>query len=176
MSGPTSLPEPIRASVLTCSDRSARGEREDAAGPRLVELLASWGVSARLADPVVDDRSAISNALRRLATECELIVTTGGTGLGPRDVTPEATRDVIEREAPGFTEEIRRRGAAQFPRAILSRAVCGTMRREDGETLVLNLPGSPNGAVESLTWVRAPLLHGLKVLSGGLRDCRDDPA
>jgi len=166
------MTQALRAVVLTCSDRSARGEREDAAGPRLVELLASWGLCARLADPVTDDRAKIAGELRRLAQECELIVTTGGTGLGPRDVTPEATRDVIEREAPGFTEEIRRRGAATFPRAILSRAACGTV----GSAMILNLPGSPNGAVESLTLVRAPLLHGLKVLSGGLRDCKDDPA
>ena len=161
----------FRAAVVTVSDRSAAGERDDATGPRLVAALAELGVVARLAPPVPDDRAGLAAVLRDLATSNDLVVTTGGTGLGPRDVTPEATRDVVERLAPGFPEEMRRKSAERFPRAILSRAVAGTL----GRCLIVNLPGSPSGAVECLGFVAAPLLHGLKVLGGGLRDCQDDP-
>ncbi len=162
----------MKAAVLTVSDRTARGEREDATGPELARTLREWGFDVDCPAPVLDDRAAIAACLRELAADHVLVVTTGGTGLGPRDVTPEATRDVIEREAPGFPEEMRRRSAERFPRAILSRAVAGTV----GRCLVLNLPGSPSGALECLELVREPLIHGLKVLDGGLRDCKDDPA
>jgi molybdenum cofactor biosynthesis protein B len=162
----------IRAAVLTVSDRSSRGEREDATGPRLRELLEGMGATVTLADPVADERGPIGAAIRLLAADHDVLLTTGGTGLGPRDVTPEATRDVIDREAPGFSEEMRRRSAERFPRAILSRGVSGTV----GRCLVLNLPGSPNGAVECVEFVGPVLLHAVKVLRGGLGDCKDDPA
>lgn len=162
----------MKAAVLTVSDRSAAGERADATGPRLRARLEQLGFDVFCAPPVPDERDQIADRLRELAANHALVLTTGGTGLGPRDVTPEATRDVVERLAPGFVEEVRRRGAAQFPNAILSRAVCGTL----GRCLILNLPGSPKGAVESLDFVAAMLQHGLNVLQGGLRDCKDDPA
>jgi len=162
----------FRAAVLTVSDRSSRGERTDATGPRLRAALEALGARVTTAPPVADERAQISARLRELAASHSLVLTTGGTGLGPRDVTPEATRDVIDREAPGFSEEMRRRSAERFPRAILSRGVSGTI----GRCLVLNLPGSPNGAVECLDFVAPVVVHALKVLTGGLGDCQDDPA
>ncbi len=162
----------FRAAVLTVSDRAARGDREDATGPRLRALLERFGATVTLADAVPDEREVIAAALRRLAAASDVVVTTGGTGLAPRDVTPEATRDVLDREAPGFAEEMRRRSAAGFPRAVLSRGVCGTI----GRCLVLNLPGSPSGAAECLEFVASVLPHAVKVLRGGLADCADDPA
>src|SRR5262249_52466506 len=152
----------VKAAVLTVSDRSARGERVDASGPALRARLSAMGFEVTLAPAVSDERSAISSEIRRLAASHELVVTTGGTGLSPRDVTPEATRDVIDREAPGFVEEMRRRSAESFPRAILSRAVAGTV----GRCLVINLPGSPSGAVECLDHVASVLPHAVKVLGG----------
>ncbi len=159
------------AAILTVSDRAARGEREDATGPRLRAALESLGLRVTVAPPVPDDRALIAARLRDLAAAHVLIVTTGGTGLSPRDVTPEATRDVIEREAPGFSEEMRRRSAALFPRAILSRGVSGTL----GRCLIVNLPGSPNGAVECIGFVAPVIAHALRVLTDGLSDCADDP-
>ena len=161
----------LRAAILTISDRASRGERDDATGPRLRAALEELGAVVTMATPVADERAEIADRLRGLAGDHSLVVTTGGTGLGPRDVTPEATRDVIEREAPGFSEEMRRRSAEQFPRAILSRGVTGTL----GRCLIVNLPGSPNGAVECFGYVAPVIRHALKVLSGGLGDCQDDP-
>jgi len=161
----------VKAAVLTVSDRAARGEREDASGPALAEDLRALGFEVTAAGAVPDERAAIADRLRVLAADHALVLTTGGTGLAPRDVTPEATRDVIERLAPGFVEEIRRRSAERFPNAILSRAVCGVL----GRCLILNLPGSPRGARECLGFVAPVIAHGLKVLGGGLGDCKDDP-
>jgi len=160
----------MKAAVLTVSDRSSRGERADATGPALRDALAALGFTVTLAPPVADERALIAARLRELAATFDLVVTTGGTGLSPRDVTPEATRDVIDREAPGFAEEMRRRSVETTPRAILSRAVAGTI----GRCLVLNLPGSPTGAVECLGFVAPTLAHAVKVLGGGVRDCKDD--
>jgi molybdenum cofactor synthesis domain-containing protein len=161
----------MKAAVITVSDRSSRGERADAGGPAVVEALRRLGFEAR--DPVVvpDDRPAISAAIRSLAPAHDLVVTTGGTGLAPRDVTPEATRDVIEREAPGFGEEMRRRSAAVFPRGILTRGTAGTV----GRCVVLNLPGSPRGAVECLGFVAEALVHAVELLRGGTADCATRP-
>lgn len=160
----------MRAAVLTVSDRSSRGERADATGPMLRAQLTALGFSVTVAEPVRDERPEIAARIRELAGSHDLVLTTGGTGLSPRDVTPEATRDVIEREAPGFSEEMRRRSAESFPRAILSRGVTGTV----GRCLVVNLPGSPSGAVECLGFVAPVLAHAVKVLGGGVRDCKDD--
>lgn len=157
----------MRAAVLTVSDRSSRGEREDAGGPAVAEKLREMGFDVRATEIVPDDRSAIAVRLKTLAAAHDLVVTTGGTGLGPRDVTPEATRDVLDREAPGFGEEMRRRSAERFPRAILSRATAGSL----GRCLVLNVPGSPKGAVECLAFVAEPLVHAVALLQGGEADC-----
>ena len=153
------------AVVVTCSNRSAAGEREDASGPTLVAALAAAGFDVSPdALVVADDESAIASLLTRLADGgYRLILTTGGTGLTPTDVTPAATRRVIEREAPGLAELMRAAGIASTPMAALSRGMVGTR----GETLIANLPGSPKGARESLDALLPVLRHALDQLAGG---------
>lgn len=153
----------IRVGVLTVSDRSAEGRREDRGGPalaRAVEAL-GWEVAERAVVP--DDVEAIAGRLSAWCGDLDLVLTTGGTGLSPRDVTPEATRRVLDREVPGLAERMRREGEKTAPAAVLSRAVCGTR----GKALILNLPGKPEGACESLAAVADLLPHALAVLRGG---------
>jgi len=156
----------LRVGILTVSDRSARGEREDLGGPALAGAVRTrgWEVSRRAVLP--DERPAIAAWLTESSggdAPLDLLLTTGGTGLGPRDVTPEATRDVLERELPGLAERMRREGERSTPRAALSRGVCGSL----GATLVVNLPGSPKGALESLDSVAELLEHASEMLRGG---------
>lgn len=158
----------MRVAILTVSDRSARGEREDASGPALRRAVEALGHEVAAAEVVPDDRGAIAARLRELGSRADLVLTTGGTGLAPRDVTPEATRDAVVREVPGFPEEIRRRSAAKDPRGLLSRGTCGVLA---GGALVLNLPGSPGGAVECLGFVAASLPHAAAVARGAHGDC-----
>lgn len=152
-----------RAAVLTVSDRSAAGEREDTGGPLVARLLeeAGWEVSERRVVP--DDEEAIAAALTELAGGgVSLILTTGGTGLAPRDVTPDATRSVAEREVPGIAEALRAAGLTETPHAMLSRAVAAVR----GRTLIVNLPGSPRGA-ESGVRALAPVLdHAVALIAG----------
>jgi len=150
-----------RAVVLTVSDSSAAGERADLSGPAVAAALKGRFQVVKT-EIVADDRELISAKLRKLAGEAELVVTTGGTGLGPRDVTPEATRAVCERLVEGIAERMRSEGAKKTPYAALGRGVCGVL----GQTLVLNLPGSPKGAVESLNAVLEVLPHAVDVLHG----------
>jgi molybdenum cofactor synthesis domain-containing protein len=151
------------ATVVTVSDGVSAGTREDTAGPAVAAMLEEAGFAVARA-LVADDRPAIAALLRRLADEegRDLVVATGGTGLGPRDVTPEATLDVIERLVPGLAEAMRAVGRASTPRADLSRGVCGVR----GRTLVLDLPGSPRGATESLGAVVGLLAHAVDLLGG----------
>ena len=158
----------MKGAILTVSDRSARGEREDGSGPALREAVRGLGHEVVALEVVADDRAEVAARLRRLGTSADLVLTTGGTGLAPRDVTPEATRDAVEREVPGFPEEIRRRSAAKDPRGLLSRGTCGVL---PGGALVLNLPGSPAGAVECLGFVAASLPHAVQVARGRQGDC-----
>jgi cyclic pyranopterin phosphate synthase len=153
------------AVVVTCSNRSASGEREDASGPLLVERLRAAGFDvASEAIVVADDEDAIAALLARLADEGHrLVVTTGGTGLTPTDVTPAATRRVIDREVPGMAELMRSAGLASTPMAALSRGVVGAR----GSTLIANVPGSPRGAAESMTALVPVLRHALDQLAGG---------
>ncbi|HWC31546.1 MAG TPA: MogA/MoaB family molybdenum cofactor biosynthesis protein [Actinomycetota bacterium] len=144
------------------SDGAARGTREDRSGPAVASRLSDAGFDVVRTETVSDDRDAISSALRELAEAAGLVVTTGGTGLAPSDVTPEATRDVIEREVPGLAEAMRSAGRASVPTADLSRGLAGTV----GSTLVVNVPGSERGAVESLGAVLEALPHALDVLAG----------
>jgi molybdenum cofactor synthesis domain-containing protein len=154
----------IRFGLLTLSDRSARGEREDSSGPALARLILAeaWSVVEQATLP--DDESAIRQTLIEWADggEVDVILTTGGTGFSPRDVTPEATRAVIEREAPGLAEAMRAASLKITPHAMLSRVVAGIRKR----TLIINLPGSPKGAAENLQVLLPVLPHAVQLLRG----------
>jgi len=151
----------VTAAVLTVSDGVHAGEREDASGNVLEELLRAEGFDV-VRRVVPDDEQAISEAIRALAAEASLVLTTGGTGFAPRDVTPEATRTVLDREAPGIAEAIRADASARTPHALLSRGVAGLRRA----TLVVNLPGSPGGCRDGFAVLRPALRHGLELAAG----------
>jgi len=157
----------MRVGILIVSDRSFRGERPDAGGPVLREAVAVLSPREIRLDIVPDEREMIASRLREWAREgLDLILTSGGTGLGPRDVTPEATREVIEREAPGFVEAMREETRKKTPHAILSRAVSGIV----GRTLIVNLPGNPRGARECLEVILPALPHAIEVLRGEAKE------
>ena len=154
--------EATRAAVLTVSDGVANGTREDGSGEAAAEMLREAGFEVADRRVVPDERAEIESALRELAAANGLVVSTGGTGFGPRDVTPEATRAVIDRDAPGLSELMRATGLAHTPMAALSRAVAGAV----GTTLILNLPGSPKGVRESLGAVLPLVPHAVELLGG----------
>ena len=157
------------AAVVTVSDRSFRGERPDQAGPLVAQLLRGAGYLVRETALVPDEQDQIEAVLRRLADGggVQLVVTTGGTGFAPRDVTPEATLAVCDRLAPGIPEAMRYASMQLPDRAMLSRAQAGIRRG----TLIVNLPGSPKAARENLEAVLPALAHGLEMLSGRPADC-----
>ncbi len=150
------------AAVLTVSDSSSRGERADISGPATADLLRRNGFDVTHQEIVPDEQPAIESALIRLSEQVQLIVTTGGTGIAERDVTPEATRAVCSRLIDGISEKMRADGVQHTPYAILSRGLCGVR----GRTLILNLPGSPNGAAQSLQSVIDILPHAVDLLAG----------
>jgi molybdopterin adenylyltransferase len=148
--------------VLTISDRCSRGEQADLSGPAVCQLLETAGASVVLTETLPDELDLIAAALRGHAESAHLIVTTGGTGLAARDVTPEATKLVCDRLVDGLAERMRADGLLHTPLAALSRAVCGTL----GSTLIVNLPGSPAGAKSSLAAILPLLPHALDLLAG----------
>lgn len=159
---------PIRAGVLTISDKASRGERVDTSGAAIAELLATIDAEIRRSEVIPDERGQIAATLRAWADsdELDLIVTTGGTGLGPRDVTPEATAEVIERPVPGLGELMRSAGLEHTPMAALSRGIAGVR----GRCLIVNLPGSEKGARENLSAVIDILPHAVELLRGRVGD------
>ena len=152
----------VTAAVVTVSDSCARGQREDRSGPAVAELLEKYRFAVSIREVVSDDLIQIQNLLIRLARDVRLIVTTGGTGIAARDLTPEATTAVCDRLLHGVSERMRSEGAKKTPLAALSRGVCGIR----DQALILNLPGSPKGAVESLEAVAGLLPHAIEILSG----------
>ena len=155
----------LTAAVVTVSDSCARGEREDLSGPAVSAFLKNNNFVVVASEIVPDEQPAIQDILCRLAEQVRFVVTTGGTGIASRDVTPEATRAVCHRLLEGIPERMRLDGARKTPLAALSRAVCGTR----GRAMILNLPGSPSGAVESLEAVIALVPHALELLAGNTK-------
>jgi len=152
-----------KASVITVSDRAFSGEYTDRSGPAVKELLEASGYIVDSMIIIPDEKNIIKDTLISESDRgSHLILTTGGTGFSPRDITPEATRMVIEREAPGIAEYMRMKSAKQTPRAILSRGISGIR----GSSIIINLPGSPKGAAENLSFVLSPLAHALEILNG----------
>ena len=159
----------IRAGVITMSDKGSRGEREDLSGAEIVRMLAGAGIQAEVTVIVPDETERIKEALVDFADakHLDLIVTTGGTGVSPRDVTPDATLAVIDREVPGMAEAMRARSIAVTPHAMISRAVVGIR----GRTLIVNLPGSPKSVRENLAVILPALPHALEKIKGDETEC-----
>ena len=158
-----------RVAIITSSDTGYRGEREDLSGPVIKEIVEREGYEVVSMDILPDDQVMLAGKLQEIADseKAELILTTGGTGFSERDVTPEATEEVIERKVPGIPEAIRAYSMTITKRAMLSRATAGIR----GKTLIVNLPGSPKAVRESLEYIIDALAHGLEILSGEARDC-----
>ncbi|MGO9612013.1 MAG: molybdenum cofactor biosynthesis protein B [Dissulfurispiraceae bacterium] len=156
----------ITVAVLTLSDKASKGERVDESGPAIVEMLGALGV-VKYFDILADERELIRERLLQYIDKVDLILTTGGTGLSPRDVTPEATIDVIEREVPGIAEAMRMEGLKKTRRSMLSRAVAGVK----GKTLIVNLPGSPAAVRENLEVILHVLPHAIEKIKGSAEDC-----
>jgi len=158
-----------RAGILTVSDRGARGEREDLSGKAIAEMLAVVSIEVAAYDIVPDEEDRIAAKILEFVDvrNLDLVITTGGTGVSPRDVTPEATRRVMDREIPGMAEAMRQESARKTPHAMLSRAVAAIRR----QSLVINLPGSPKAARENLQAILPALEHALEKIKGSEREC-----
>jgi molybdenum cofactor synthesis domain-containing protein len=157
----------ITACVLTMSDRAASGKREDASGPLIRELLGKIDAQVKHTDILPDEKELIKKKLMEYSGKVDLILTTGGTGLSPRDVTPEATLEVIDREVPGIAEAMRAASLKKTPRGMLSRAVSGVR----DNTLIINLPGSPKAVEENLSAVLDVIPHAIEKIKGSKEEC-----
>lgn len=159
----------MKAGILTLSDKGARGERVDLSGPALIDWLRAKGVETTLYDMIPDDEDQIAAKLSEWADSgsLDMILTTGGTGVSPRDVTPEATMKILDKVIPGFGELMRFKSLAKTPSAAISRAVAGIR----GRTLIINLPGSPKGAVENLEALWDAVPHAVAKIQGDPSDC-----
>jgi molybdenum cofactor synthesis domain-containing protein len=157
----------ITACVLTMSDKGAAGQREDESGPLIRELLGKIDVQVKYTEVVPDDMELIKQKLIECSEKADLVLTTGGTGLSPRDVTPEATRAVIDRKVPGIAEAMRAASLRHTPRGMLSRAVAGVR----GSTLIINLPGSPRAVEENLSVVLDVIPHAVEKIKGSTEEC-----
>ncbi len=159
----------VKVAILTISDKGSRGEREDTSGPEIRSIVEAEGAKVISYEIIPDEQYEIEERLVHLADfeDVDLILTTGGTGFSPRDITPEATLAVIERQAPGFVEAIRAESLKITPHAMLSRAVSGIR----GQTIIVNLPGSPKAVRESLAVIMPALPHGIQILKGQTGEC-----
>jgi len=159
----------FRAAIITLSDKGSKGEREDESGMIIREMILSMGASVSHYEVLPDEKPGIVEVLSRLSDSgtIDLILTTGGTGVSPRDVTPEATREVIERELPGMAEAMRAESLKKTPHAMISRAIAGIRKR----TLIVNLPGSPRAVRENLAVILPALPHAIEKINGDPREC-----
>ncbi|HCC68750.1 MAG TPA: molybdenum cofactor biosynthesis protein [Nitrospiraceae bacterium] len=161
----------IKVAVLTLSDKGSKGEREDKSGPAIAEIIKTINGEVVSYEVIPDEKELIKQKLLNLCSKADLILTTGGTGLTPRDVTPEATMDVIEKEIPGIAETMRMEGLKKTDRAMLSRAIAGVR----GQTLIINLPGSPAAVKENLAIILNVIPHAIEKIKGDAGECaRDD--
>jgi molybdenum cofactor synthesis domain-containing protein len=159
----------IRVAIITLSDKGSKGEREDESGMIIREMIMSIGASVGHYEVLPDEKPGIVEVLSRLSDSgtIDLILTTGGTGVSPRDVTPEATREVVERELPGMAEAMRAESLKKTPHAMISRAIAGIRKR----TLIVNLPGSPRAVRENLAVILPALPHAIEKINGDPREC-----
>ncbi|HSB34356.1 MAG: molybdopterin adenylyltransferase [Nitrospirota bacterium] len=159
----------IRTAIITLSDKGSKGEREDESGPAIRAMVAGIGAVVEHYEVIPDEKALIAETLARLSDSCtiDLILTTGGTGVAPRDVTPEATLSVIDRELPGIAEAMRSESLKKTPHAMISRAVAGVRK----QTLIINLPGSPRAVRENLAVVLPALSHAIEKIKGDPSDC-----
>jgi molybdopterin adenylyltransferase len=157
----------IKVAILTLSDKGSKGQREDTSGPAIERLISKIDAEIVHSEILPDERSLIKKKLISLCKKVDLILTTGGTGVSPRDVTPDATKEVIQYEIPGIAEAMRAEGLKKTPYAMISRAVAGVR----GETLIINLPGSPKAVKENLSVILPVLEHTVEKLQGSTADC-----
>ncbi|MEJ2476331.1 MAG: molybdopterin adenylyltransferase, partial [Desulfobacterales bacterium] len=162
----------FKAAILTVSDRGSSGERDDASGPALAQWLEDKGITIVATEVVPDEKKIISSRLMEWSDKgfCELILTTGGTGVSPRDVTPDATSEILDKTIPGFGEIMRRKGTEKTPMAIISRATAGVRK----QSLIVNLPGSPKAALENIESIWDAVPHTIEKMLGDTRDCGSD--